>query len=183
MPFFVPVNTGLICVSVDPLKCPFVYKDRAWRGFLHQAPAGHGSRQPLHTHTRKWNNKTCFPGKTRATMSSRMQGSLLKCRGVREWGGAHFVWLAGETPAPMHTRNADSWTGSLLHLQSRADLQGEAGEGSRCPRCTARCGAAGWEGIQDRQPVERKQWEAPGEQGRVWGSLWKHSHLFHFRAH
>lgn len=64
-----------------------------------------------HTHTRKWNNKTCFPGKTRATMSSRMQGSLLKCRGVRDWGGAHFVWLAGETPAPMHTRNADSWTG------------------------------------------------------------------------
>lgn len=134
-------------------------------------------------HTRKWNNKTCFPGKTRATMSSRMQGSLLKCRGVREWGGAHFVWLAGETPAPMHTRNADSWTGSLLHLQSRADLQGEAGEGSQCPRCTARCGAAGWEGIQDRQPVEREQWEAPGEQSRVWGFLWKHSHLFHFRAH
>lgn len=121
------------------------------------------------THTRKWNNKTCFPGKTRATISSRMQGSLLKCRGVREWGGAHFVWLAGETRAPMHTRNANSWKGSLLHLKSRADLQGEAVEGSQCLRCTARCGAAGWEGIQDRQPVEWEQWEPPWGTRQVLG--------------
>lgn len=62
------------------------------------------------------------------------------------------MWLAGESPAPMHTRNADSWEGRRLHLKSRADLQGEDMEVSQCPRGTARCGAAGWEGIQDRQP-------------------------------
>lgn len=67
------------------------------------------------------------------------------------------MWLAGESPAPMHTRNADSWKGRLLHLKSRADLQGEAMEGSQCLRGTARCGAAGWEGIQDRQPREWEQ--------------------------
>lgn len=73
---------------------------------------------------------------------------------------------AGESPARMHSRNADSWKDRLLHLKSRADLQGEAVEGSQCLRCTARC-AAGWEGIQDRQPGEWEQWETLGEQGKV----------------
>lgn len=51
VPFFVPVNTALICVSVDPLKCPVVYKPRARRWVSSPSSSHHSSRQPLHTHT------------------------------------------------------------------------------------------------------------------------------------
>lgn len=47
---------------------------------------------------------------------------FLKRRGVRERGGARSVWQAGESPALMHSRNADSWKGSLLHLSSKERL-------------------------------------------------------------
>lgn len=138
VPFFVPVNTGVICESVDPLKCPIVYKPGA-RPWISSPSSSRPRLKAATALTHTQNNgilKYVFQAKPWATLSSRMQGSLFKRRAVREWGGAGLRWK----PCSDAQQECWLWKSSLLHLKSRAGLQGEAAKGSR--GCTHRCGVS-----------------------------------------